>query len=70
MKKTKKYEYFYPELKELGNEIRGMGGIITRQLLKNKYSHSYVSDVMMGRRKNEEIIAAMRKMQAMLEEIK
>ena len=59
---TKKYKYFYPENKMLGDQIPRTSGFIARQLLKGRYTQIYVRDVMKGRRTNEEIIRAMKYM--------
>lgn len=58
---TKKYEYFYPENKELGDKIPGMVNFITNVMLKKKYSYGYVWSVFVGVRNNIEIVSAMKK---------
>ncbi len=55
----KKYHYFYPEIKELGDQLRGTSAFI-RKMIDNKYSQKYIIQVMRGERKNESIVAAMK----------
>ncbi len=56
----KKYVYFYPENKAIGDQIPNTSGFITKVLLRNKYVQGYVNDVMKGRRNNTEILDAMK----------
>ena len=62
----KKYEYFYPENKKLGDLIKGTGTFINRKFLGNRYTDSYVNSVFRGERHNDEIVAAMKKMAELL----
>jgi hypothetical protein len=62
VKEKKKYVYYYPENKEIGDKIKGMGGFITKKMLNNKYSWSMVIAVMRGIRNNGEIVAAMKQL--------
>jgi len=56
----KKYKYFYPVNKALGDQLPGMSGFLSRHMLKGKFSQSYIRMVMNGERTNKEIIAAMK----------
>lgn len=55
---NKKYTYFYPENKALGEQLSGTAGFIVT-MLKGKYSRCYVNMVMQGTRTNKEIEACM-----------
>lgn len=65
---SKKYKYFYQEIKELGDRIRGSQPFIAHILLKNKYSLSYVNMVFRGERKNDDIVKAMKNIAKLLSE--
>jgi hypothetical protein len=62
-----KYEYFYPELAELGAKLKS--GDITKIAAHFGVSQPYVSSVLAGKRINKTIIEAAEKLAKLYDEI-
>lgn len=68
VKEKKLDEYDYPEIRAIGDKIKGSTGFITHVMLNDKYTTSYVRRVMRGKRRNNEIEAVMKQLAEMSNE--
>ena len=59
MTHKKIYNYDFPEIREIGKQLKGLSGFV-HTCMKGRYSLSTVRAVMNGRRNTAEIVAAMK----------